>query len=58
MEENKITADYVVSKFKNKKTTKKFLEYVIKLCRENEEFSKEMSKIRFKWVGKHDKSKV
>ena len=52
MEENKITAEYLINKFKNGKTTKPFLEYVIKLCRENKEFAKEMSKIKFIWVGR------
>lgn len=52
MEENKISAEYVVSKFKNKKTTNKFLVYVKKRCRENQDFDKEMSKIKFVWVGK------
>ena len=53
---SKITADYVVSKFRNKKQTKPFVEYILKLGKQDEEFSKEMSKIRFKWVGRYEKS--
>lgn len=51
-----ITADYVVNKFKNKKQTQSFVEYILKLGKQNDEFSKEMSKIRFKWVGKNEKN--
>ena len=47
-----ITADYVIYKIKNKNISDFFLTDIKAKCKENKEFAKEMSKIRFVWVGR------
>ena len=47
-----ITADYVVYKIKKKNISDFFVSEIKAKCKENKEFSKEMSKIKFVWVGR------
>ena len=47
-----ITADYVVYKIKKKNISDFFVTEIKAKCKENKEFSKEMSKIKFVWVGR------
>ena len=52
MENNRMTADYVVTKLKNKTGNEAFFKHLINSCKKNNKFSEEMAKIRFVWVGK------
>ena len=47
-----ITADYVIYKIKNKNISDFFLTHIKAKCKENKEFAKEMSKIRFVLGGR------
>lgn len=47
-----ITADYVIYKIKKKNISDFFLSEIKSKCKENKEFSKEMSKIKFVWIGR------
>ena len=47
-----ITADYVIYKIKNKNISDFFLTSIKAKCKENKEFAKEMSKIRFVLGGR------
>ena len=47
-----ITADYVVYRIKKKNISDFFVSKIKAKCKENEEFAKEMSKIRFVLGGR------
>ena len=52
MKQNRMTADYVVTKLKKKTGNEAFFKHLINSCKKNNKFSEEMSKIRFVRVGK------
>ena len=47
-----ITADYVAYKIKKKNISYFFLTEMKAKCKKSKEFEKEMSKIKFVWVGR------